>query len=135
MRGSARPRSRAPSANVEPALERWFSPAFRAEAPETVALVRSWIAGNDPSLYPRIYRVLAEGDAELADGLERIACPTLVMTGEDDPGNTPAMARAMAGLIPSARLVILPLPQAHGTRRSAGGGQRAALRFPARRNN
>ena len=26
----------------------------------------------------------------------------------DDPGNTPAMARAMAGLIPGARLAILP---------------------------
>ena len=97
-----------PSANVKPALERWFTPAFRAEAPETIALVRAWIAGNDPALYPRIYRVLAEGDAELVQGLERIACPTLVMTGEDDPGNTPAMARTMAGRIPGARLAILP---------------------------
>ena len=52
--------------------------------------------------------MLAEGDAEIANGLERIACPALVMTGADDPGNTPAMARAMAGLIPGARLAILP---------------------------
>ncbi len=97
-----------PSANLEPALERWFTPAFRAEAPETIALVRDWIMANDRHLYPQIYRVLAEGDAEIADSLERIACPTLVMTGADDPGNTPAMARAMAGLIPGARLAILP---------------------------
>ena len=99
---------RGPSANVEPALQRWFTPAFRAEAPETVALIRAWIMRNDPALYPQIYQVLAEGAAELVEGLERIACPTLVMTGEDDPGNTPAMARVMAGLIPGARLVILP---------------------------
>ena len=97
-----------PAANVEPALERWFTPTFRAESPEVIALVRTWITSNDPAVYPQIYRVLAEGDAEIAEGLERIACPTLVMTGEDDPGNTPAMARAMAGLIPGARLVILP---------------------------
>ena len=97
-----------PSANVDSALERWFTPAFRTEAPEPIALVRGWIVGNDPAVYSRIYRVLAEGDAEIAQGLERIACRTLVMTGEDDPGNTPAMARAMAGLIPGARLVILP---------------------------
>ena len=97
-----------PSANVDSALERWFTPAFRAEAPEAIALVRKWITGNDPAVYPQIYRVLAEGDAEIAHGLERITCPTLVMTGEDDPGNTPAMSRAMAGLIPRARLVILP---------------------------
>ena len=101
-------REQGPSANVESALERWFTPAFRAEAPEAVALVRTWITRNDPAVYPQIYRVLAEGDAEIAQGLERIACPTLVMTGENDPGNTPAMARAMAGLIPGARLAILP---------------------------
>ena len=52
--------------------------------------------------------MLAEGDAEIAQGLERIDCPTLVMTSEDDPGNTPAMSRAMAELIPGACLVILP---------------------------
>ena len=101
-------REQGPSANLEPALERWFTPAFRAEEPEAVALVRTWIMRNDPAVYPQIYRVLAEGDAEIAQGLERIACPTLVMTGENDPGNTPAMARAMAGLIPGARLAILP---------------------------
>ena len=97
-----------PAAGVDAALERWFTPAFRAEAPELIALVRSWIARNDAAVYAQVYRVLAEGDAELARGLERIACPTLVMTGADDPGNTPAMARAMAGLIPGARLAILP---------------------------
>ena len=97
-----------PSANLQSALERWFTPAFRAEAPETIALVRDWIMGNDPAVYAQIYRVLAEGDAEIADGLERIACPTLVMTGADDPGNTPTMARTMARLIPDARLAILP---------------------------
>ena len=70
-----------PSANVDSALERWFTPQFRSEAPETIALVRDWIMRNDPAVYPQVYRVLAEGDAEIAEGLERIVCPTLVMTG------------------------------------------------------
>ena len=96
------------SANVDAALERWFTPEFRAEAPERISLIRRWIMSNDPNVFARIYRVLAEGDLELAQGLERIACRTLIMTGEDDPGNTPAMSRAMAGLIPGAQLVILP---------------------------
>ena len=109
VRGRVRhTREHGPSSNVDSALERWFTPAFRAREPELIALIRGWITSNDPSVYPRIYRVLAEGDAEIAKGLERIACPTLVMTGEDDPGNTPDMSRAMAGLIPGARLVILP---------------------------
>ena len=114
-----------PSANVEPALERWFTPGFRAEAPDTIALVRAWITRNDPAVYPQIYQVLAEGDAELVQWLERIACPTLVMTGSDDPGNTPAMAQAMAGLIPGARLVILP-----GLRHLALAEQPAAVNAP-----
>ena len=96
------------SANVDAALERWFTPAFRAEDPVRISLIRRWITSNDPTVFARIYRVLAEGDVEIAQGLERIACRTLVMTGEDDPGNTPAMSRAMAGLIPGARLEILP---------------------------
>ena len=101
-------RAHGPSANVGSALERWFTPAFRTRAPERIELVRRWITSNDPDSFSRIYPVLAEGDVEIARGLERIACPALVMTGEDDPGNTPAMSRAMAGLIPGARLVILP---------------------------
>ena len=101
-------RDSGPSANVDSALERWFTPAFRAEAPALVAMVRGWITGNDPAVYARIYQVLADGDREIAQGLAGISCPTLVMTGADDPGNTPAMSRNMAGLIPGARLVILP---------------------------
>ena len=109
IRGRVRhTREHGPSSNVDSALERWFTPAFRAREPELIARIRGWITSNDPSVYPRIYRVLAEGDAEIAEGLERIACPTLVMTGEDDPGNTPDMSRAMAAGIPRARLVILP---------------------------
>ena len=101
-------RQHGPSANVDSALERWFTPAFRAGEPELIALIRRWITSNDPAVFSRIYRVLAEGDAEIVRGLERIACPTLVMTGEDDPGNTPAMSKAMAERIPGARLTILP---------------------------
>ena len=104
----AHTREHGPAANVDSALERWFSPAFRAADPELIALIRRWITNNDAAVFPRIYRVLAEDDAEIVEGLERIACPTLVMTGEDDPGNTPAMSQAMAELIPGARLVILP---------------------------
>ena len=97
-----------PSANVDSVLERWFTPACRTQAPELIDQVRWWITRNDPKVYSRIYGVLAEGDSDIVQGLERIGCPTLVMTGEDDPGNTPAMAWAMAELIPGARLVVLP---------------------------
>jgi len=97
-----------PSSTVDAALERWFSAGFRAGNPEMMALVRGWILANDPMVYPGIYRVLADGETELGDSIGRISCPALVMTGEEDSGNTPEMAREMAALIPGARAVILP---------------------------
>ena len=118
-------REHGPAANVDSALERWFTPAFRTRAPELIALIRRWITSNDPIVFPQVYRVLAEDDAEIARGLERIACPALVMTGADDPGNTPAMSRAMAGLIPGARLTILP-----GLRHMALAESPAAINEP-----
>ena len=101
-------REHGPSAGVDSALERWFTPAFRERAPHVIALIREWITSNDSLVFSRIYEVLAEGDAEIVEGLDRITCPTLVMTGEDDSGNTPAMSRAMAEFIPGSRLLILP---------------------------
>ncbi len=71
-------------------------------------MVRRWILANDPHVYPGLYRVLAEGDVEIATDIDNIACPTLVMTGEDDGGNSPEMAKAMSERIPGAELVILP---------------------------
>lgn len=100
--------SSGPSSTADDALERWFTPAYRDASPRVMDLVREWILANDPAVYPDLYRVLAEGDAEIADGLERITCPTLVMTGEEDRGNSPEMAAAMAARIAGARTAILP---------------------------
>lgn len=97
-----------PAATVEDALRRWFSDDFRKSRPDTMDQVRTWVLANDPAVYPKIYRVLAEGDEELASAIGTIPCPTLVMTGEEDFGNSADMARRMAELIPDSRVVILP---------------------------
>ena len=97
-----------PSSTADAALDRWFTPDFRTANPHVMNLIREWILANDPQVYPEIYRVLAEGDVEIARGLERISCPTLVMTGEEDLGNSADMARKMTALIPGAHEVILP---------------------------
>jgi len=97
-----------PSSTADAALERWFTVDFRVANPAVMKLVREWIMANDPAVYPEIYRVLAVGDAEIARDIDRITCPTLVMTGEEDFGNSPEMAQRMTTLIPDARVVILP---------------------------
>ncbi len=97
-----------PSATVDAALKRWFTDAFARVRPDVLEQVRQWVLANDPAVYPRVYRVLAEGDAEIADCLSDIDCPTLVMTGEEDYGNSPDMTRRMAAGIPGAEAVVLP---------------------------
>lgn len=97
-----------PSATVESALGRWFTAPFRHANPAVMDQVRRWVIANRAEVYPQIYRVLAEGDAELAQPIRAIRCPTLVMTGAEDRGNSPAMTRRMAEVIPGAEAVILP---------------------------
>lgn len=101
-------RTSGPSATVEAALERWFTPGYAARGPESMDLVRRWVMANDPTVYPGVYQVLVDGVPELAETPGTIACPTLVMTGDQDFGNSPEMARHMAEGIPGARVEILP---------------------------
>ena len=97
-----------PQATVGPALERWFSASYRASHPAIMDLIRDWLLSNDRAVYPRIYSVLAEADEELVSGLTKITCPTLVMTGAEDHGNSAEMHQRLAEALPSSRLVILP---------------------------
>ena len=96
-----------PGATVEAALERWFTEPFREANPEVMGLVRGWVLANRPDVYPAIYQVMAEADAELAEPVGTIRCPTLVMTGDQDSGSSPAMTHSMAKAIPGAQAVVL----------------------------
>ena len=97
-----------PEATVDDALKRWFTQDFAARNPQVLDQVRRWVVANDPAVYPALYRLLADGDIGLEDAISSIACPTLVITGEEDHGNSPQMARAMSALIPGAHCEILP---------------------------
>ncbi len=95
------------SANLQTALERWFSPGYRADNPEPIDRIRSLVLGNNPEGYLRAYRLFASGDNYLADQVHNIRCPTLVITGELDPGSTPEMATELASRLPDGDCLIL----------------------------
>lgn len=97
-----------PAATVEAALQRWFTDGFRASHPEMMDEVRRWVVANRKEVYAPIYQVLVDGVTELVAPRPPITAPTLVMTGEEDYGNSPAMSRAIAAEIPGSELVILP---------------------------
>lgn len=96
------------SASVEAALDRWFTPAYRAANPQVIEATRRHLLANNLDAYAAAYEVFATGDAELAETASGIRASTLVMTGSDDQRSTTAMAAALAADIPLAELVILP---------------------------
>jgi pimeloyl-ACP methyl ester carboxylesterase len=82
-----------------------LSPATRRSNPAAVAFVRESLLRQDPAGYAAHCEALAE--AQPADHAA-IACPTLLVSGADDPVAPPEMARRLAGFIQGARVEILP---------------------------
>lgn len=101
-------RADGPMATLDAALERWFTPHFRAASPETMATIRAWRAAVDPESYAQAAWVLANGVRELIRPSPGITLPTLVMTCAEDSGSTPAMSHAIAAEIPGADTLIVP---------------------------
>lgn len=97
-----------PKATADAALDRWFTPLFRAAHPAIMEEVRGWIIANRKEVYAGIYQVLVDGVTELVAPSPAISVPTLVMTGDEDHGNSPAMSRHIAAEIKHSELVFLP---------------------------
>jgi pimeloyl-ACP methyl ester carboxylesterase len=72
--------------------------------PVAAGFIRELVMRQDAEGYARNCEALAE--ARAAD-LKAIACPTLLVTGDEDKVGPPATAEAMARLIPQARVVVL----------------------------
>ena len=88
------------------AVDRWFTPEFVASHPEVLEARRKKSLLNDPDCYVAAYQVLANND--LGDQLDRIKQPTVIMTGENDAGSNPRMAKFMQSQITGSALHILP---------------------------
>ena len=96
-----------PDANAAEALSRWFSSEYQAANPAQIAAIRQVLASNDPQGYLTTYKLFATQDMYRAEDLGSIQAPTLVATGELDPGSTPDMARQLALRIHGAKVQIL----------------------------
>lgn len=96
-----------PDANAEAALSRWFSREYQAANPAQIAAIRQTLAGNDPQGYLTTYELFATQDMYRAEDLGQIQVPTLIATGELDPGSTPEMATQLAQRIPGAQVAVL----------------------------
>ncbi|WP_089400503.1 alpha/beta fold hydrolase [Noviherbaspirillum humi] len=88
------------------AMRRLFAPAFQAGNPDLVAQRRERFLAVDPQTFHNACAALAALD--LRDKAPSVTVPALVLVGEQDEATPPAMATELAGLLPNARLVILP---------------------------
>lgn len=101
-----------PQATIEAALKRWFTDDYRnannTENNDTLDFVRRSILANDRNIYPLIYQVLVDGVFELINPDPPISSPALVMTADEDYGNSVEMTHAIAAEIPGSETHILP---------------------------
>jgi 3-oxoadipate enol-lactonase len=86
-------------------IERWLSPAFRANSPDVTAATQRMLESADLDGY--IANCAAVRDFDAREAVSAIRVPTLVIAGTHDPATTPAEGRFLAEKIPGARYVEL----------------------------
>jgi 3-oxoadipate enol-lactonase len=91
---------------VQPTLERWLSPEFRARDPETTKWVADLIRATPVTGFIGCAKAIQKLD--YTDQLERIALPTLIIAGEKDPGAPVAAAQAIHEKIEGSQLAVIP---------------------------
>jgi 3-oxoadipate enol-lactonase len=87
-------------------IGRWFTPAFPASHPDTVARVRATLLSTPREGYAGACEAIAQMD--LRDDLPRITAPTLVIAAEHDQSTPPELSRQIAQRIPGADVVVIP---------------------------
>lgn len=87
-------RSEGLPALVDTSMERWFSPAFTAAHPDVVAAVRAEFLATSLDGYMACCYAISQSDFTL--DIPRIAVPSLLLGGNDDPVCTPEELQAIA---------------------------------------
>jgi 3-oxoadipate enol-lactonase len=86
-------------------VERWFTTAFRARCPATVAGYQRLGARTGAASYVALAQVLRDTDLEVQT--PHLRCRTLVLCGSDDVATPPETARVLADAIPGARFALI----------------------------
>ncbi|HQR26936.1 MAG TPA: alpha/beta hydrolase [Nocardioides sp.] len=89
-------------------VETMLAPATRASDPEAVALVRTSVTAADRRLLRNAVVSISLHREDLGALLPGVAVPTLMITGEQHGGWTPAQAAAAATRLPDGRVAVVP---------------------------
>ena len=99
-------REKGMGAIVDAVMPRWFTPAFIASGAAEIETTRRHFLANDPRGYALCCEAIR--DMDLRPSLARIATPTLIIAGADDPATPVAMSEELRAGIPDAELLVLP---------------------------
>ena len=86
-------------------VERWFTPQFRANCPETAQWAGEMLRGTDPEGYAGCCEAIR--DMDLRAMLASIAAQTLVISGAEDPAIPPEHGELISNAIPGARFEVV----------------------------
>ena len=90
---------------VDANMERWFTKGFRERSPQAIARMKEIFLGSNLEGY--IACVEAIRDMDFRASNPRIAAPTLVIVGKQDPATPPAQGEAIAAQIKGAKVAAL----------------------------
>ena len=99
--------NKGPQSTVNDAIKRWFSDEYILSKPKKIKLIKNWILKNNPSVYSKIYKVLAYDINEIINPIKKISCPTLVVTGDQDFANNPDMSKRICKESLNSKLIIM----------------------------
>ncbi len=92
---------------VTPAIPgRWFAPSFIDAHPGEVERIVAMVASADPHGYAQCCEALATYDESA--NMSSVAVPTIVISGELDPGCPPEVGEIVANGVPAGSLVVVP---------------------------
>ena len=98
-------REKGVASQLEPTMERWFTPSFLKLNPYMLGVIRNEFLATPAQGY--LGCIYAIRKLNYLDRLSEIKIPTLIMVGEDDPGTPVSASEAMHQVIPNSKLVII----------------------------
>ena len=98
-------RDRGVASQLEPIMERWFTPSFLKLNPYILGVIRNEFLATPAQGY--LGCIYAIRKLNYLDRLSAIKIPTLIMVGEDDPGTPVSASEAIHQQIPNSKLVII----------------------------
>jgi 3-oxoadipate enol-lactonase len=104
-RRAATVRAEGTGAIADLVVSRWLTPAYASRHPGLVTRLRAMLTATPAEGYASCCEVIERLD--LTAALPRIAAPTLVVHGADDPAILPSHGADIAAAVPGARLTLV----------------------------